>query len=127
MYVLEGPPVPLARARHGRGFTYDPQKNLKLLLQLKLKAQHTGPLITTAIRLSITFFMPIPATRRRKRSSISGHPHCSKPDVDNLLKLVSDIGTGIIWKDDALIWSIYVQKIYDDNPRTEIHIEGKGF
>lgn len=46
----------------------------------------------------------------------------SKPDLDNLLKLYFDCGTGIIWSDDAKITKQSSTKIYVENPFVEINV-----
>jgi Holliday junction resolvase RusA-like endonuclease len=48
--------------------------------------------------------------------------HTSRPDIDNLKKLVMDAMTGIFWRDDALICISTTTKQYSDKPRTEIFI-----
>ena len=50
--------------------------------------------------------------------------HCVKPDIDNLIKFVMDSLSGIngFFLDDNQIVSIYAEKIYSDDPKTEILI-----
>lgn len=48
--------------------------------------------------------------------------HTSRPDVDNLSKFVMDALNKIYWKDDSYIVSLNVQKMYSENPRTQIDI-----
>ncbi len=48
--------------------------------------------------------------------------HYSKPDLDNLLKLYFDCGTGMIWSDDAKITKQSSTKIYVENPFVEINV-----
>jgi len=49
--------------------------------------------------------------------------HRSKPDKDNLEKLVLDALTEIIWKDDSIICQGWSQKEYSSKPRVEIYIK----
>lgn len=48
--------------------------------------------------------------------------HSLKPDLDNLLKLYFDCGTGMIWSDDAKISKQSSTKIYVENPFVEINV-----
>lgn len=48
--------------------------------------------------------------------------HTSRPDADNLIKFVMDALNKIYWKDDSYIVSLNVQKMYSENPRTEIEL-----
>ena len=49
--------------------------------------------------------------------------HITRPDSDNLAKLVKDALNKVFWKDDSLVCDLNIKKRYDhDNPRTEITI-----
>ena len=50
--------------------------------------------------------------------------HTKKPDIDNLIKFVMDSLSGIngFFLDDNQIVSIYAEKIFSDDPKTEILI-----
>ena len=47
-----------------------------------------------------------------------------KPDIDNLIKFVMDSLSGHngFFLDDNQVYTIYAEKLYSDNPRTEILI-----
>lgn len=120
IYIIKGDPTPLARARHGRGRTWDPQKQLKLVYGIELERQHNNaPWYDSPLHMDITFFMPIPKTSNKRRQLIDGSPHRYRPDLDNTIKFILDVATGILFKDDAIISSINAKKIYDLEPRTE--------
>lgn len=123
-YTIEGRPVPLARARHGKGKTYDPQKKTKLGHGLQLKIQHGGrPLIKGPLKLEIVFFMQIPSGLSVNQiDTIYKAEHSTTPDLSNLIKYVEDISNGIIFKDDAQISFIIARKIYSAIARTEFTI-----
>lgn len=121
-YIIEGSPVPLARARYGQRKVWDSQKELKLIAGINLKNQHgNNPLFIGPLHLTVFFFIEIPASRYRQRLSLK--PHFYKPDLSNLLKFIEDIATGIIYHDDALIAHVTAYKLYDVKPRTEFTIE----
>lgn len=121
-YILEGEPTAWARAGLAGRKLYDTQKHLKLVMGITLKNQHddrpfyTGPLI-----LDITFIMKIPS-KAKEPSEWEGTPTRSKPDLSNLIKLVEDTATGILYKDDCLIYKINAERVYGENPRTEFTI-----
>ena len=129
-FTIEGIPKALKRHRHTRkGFTYDPSKKDKqdLLLQvLKLAPKHP---ITTPIRIILIFYMPRKKNQFRtgkyKHILKKGVPyfHSIRPDLDNLIKLVCDALNGVFYKDDSQISQLKAEKIYDEQPRTEVHIE----
>lgn len=122
-YTIIGDPIPLARARHGNGRTWDPQKHLKLHWSLMLSQQHASlPLFEGPIHLEIIFFMAKPKTSQKRRIQLQGQPQFCKPDLDNMIKWVCDCSNNIIFKDDATVASISSKKIYDDVPRTQIRV-----
>jgi len=123
VYVIEGSPIPLARIRISKTSfrIYDSQKELKLITQINLQNQHgdrryyQGPLHVDA-----TFYFKIPKTRVKNLHEDDWM--VSKPDTDNLLKFLLDIGNHILWHDDATVVSISTRKRYSKDPRTEFTI-----
>jgi Holliday junction resolvase RusA-like endonuclease len=121
-YVLKGDPIPLSRVRIGRNRNvYNPQRELKLITRITIESQHSDdPLFKGPLRMIAVFYMPIPESQKKKIKK--GAQHFRKPDLDNLLKFICDLGNGLIWKDDALVAEAQCKKIYDPNPRTEFTI-----
>ena len=80
------------------------------------------PITETPIRLVARWLFPYPKSARkhqpgRKRWKIT------RPDTDNLNKLLKDVMTDMgFWKDDALISEECICKAYDDEPGIEITI-----
>lgn len=119
-YVIEGDPIPLARARHGRGKTWDTQKNEKYACGVQLQSQHTCKhFFSGPIHIDICFYLPLP---RLSKKAQDGAYHLFRPDLSNLIKFIEDVGTGILYKDDCLISSLSATKKYSHNPRTEFTI-----
>ena len=48
--------------------------------------------------------------------------HCIKPDIDNLLKFVFDMGNKLLWKDDSQIYRVQMEKVYSTEPSTKLII-----
>jgi Holliday junction resolvase RusA-like endonuclease len=73
---------------------------------------------TSAVRLVTKWLFPI--TRDRK----DGQYKDTKPDTDNLQKLLKDIMTGLgFWTDDALVASEITEKFWAETPGIYIRIE----
>jgi Holliday junction resolvase RusA-like endonuclease len=122
-YIILGDPIPLARARHGGGKTWDPQKHLKLNWSLKLAEQHDDePLFEGPLHLDVTFFMAKPKTSAKQTALMQDKPHYCKPDLDNMLKWVFDCSNKILYHDDSCIASVHCDKRYSDIPRTSIKV-----
>jgi Holliday junction resolvase RusA-like endonuclease len=112
-------------ARHGRFITtYSDQKDEQNDIRLIIKSQLSCEPLTCPICLEVKFYMPIPKSySKKKRERLIGRHHTKKPDIDNLEKFICDCLNGIAWRDDAQVAISHTEKIYDENPRTEITIE----
>lgn len=122
-YVLLGHPTPLARARVGKATMWDSQKQIKCIKRIELQSQHNNmPLLEGKLHLLVTFYFPFPNCSKRKKDSLRGTYHYFKPDLDNLIKMVCDLCTGVLYKDDCIISQITAHKIYDDIARTEFKL-----
>ena len=53
--------------------------------------------------VSILAMYELPKSKHRKRKPVKRTMKTSKPDVDNITKIVLDAGNGILWKDDAQV------------------------
>lgn len=125
--IIDGPPVAQKRARFARmgGFvkTYNPSSKEKLALQEAIRRQWQEDPLDGPISLHITFWMPMAASwSKKKKEAHCMQPHTVKPDCDNLLKLLSDSMTDIVFKDDAQVSRIEMTKIWSGIPYTEIYI-----
>lgn len=83
--------------------------------------------ITGPVTISCRFSFPRPERLKRKSVTANPIPHVSKPDIDNLLKAVTDCLTAIgVWTDDALIQRATLAKWYcaaGELPGLEMRIE----
>lgn len=124
IYVIKGEPTPLARARHAHRRTYDSQKQLKSMLGIEIQCQHDDrPLYSGPLRVEFTFYFGFPEKMSQdKKLKLLGKPHVFKPDLSNLIKLIEDVGSKILYHDDSYIASIAAFKCYDWEPRTEFII-----
>lgn len=124
--TVAGTPVPKARPRFshtrgGRAFAYTPKSTQDAEARIRaawIEKHGTQP-AEGPLRLSVAFTMPIPKSRRDIKD---GDPHTSRPDTDNLLKLVQDALNGLAYKDDSQIWMTIACKNYGEEPGTWISI-----
>jgi Holliday junction resolvase RusA-like endonuclease len=67
---------------------------------------------------SITFHLPMPKSwSKKKRSEMLSKPHQQVPDLDNLLKALSDA----VYSDDCRIWHYKdLKKLWSENGYIEI-------
>ena len=107
----------------------DPSKEYKNFLKLQILEQYQDKPIEDPIIVSLAFAMPIPSStsKKRKQAMLDGSiQHTKKPDLDNLAKAVLDAMNKTIIKDDSQIYSLNIQKYYDENPGIGIIILREG-
>lgn len=69
------------------------------------------------VELLVVAYFACPKSQQRKTSPRPERPKLSKPDFDNLAKIVGDAGNGVLWHDDA--------QIYDGRARKVIAAQGE--
>ena len=129
-FTIIGKPKALKRHRpSARGGYYDPSSKDKKDIMLQIaKFKPKTPLLGD-IMLSIRFTMPYPKKyyRTGKYSHLlkdnAPKHHSIKPDLDNLVKLISDVLQPDFYVDDSQICQIYAEKMYGKQPNTAIIIE----
>jgi len=105
--------------RNGKPIFYEPQelKEARAKLEaylIKFKPEHP---IESGIRLTVKWLFP-------KGTHQNGEYRITKPDTDNLQKLLKDCMTKTgFWKDDALVCSEICEKFWSDIPGIYIRIE----
>jgi len=131
--VIPGRPMGKHRPRFvrkgGHVSTYSHKKdvNYETLIALSFRNDYPdhepflGP-----ISMFITAYMPIPkATSQKRRAEMvkENEVPTTKPDADNIAKIVCDALNGVAYKDDNQIAVLSIKKYYSDVPRLEIRIE----
>lgn len=129
-FEIPGVPVPQPRQRHalladGTVTNYTPKDHpvqaYKMTVRLAGKAAWGGPPTPHAVELSVTFLFPRPQRLVWKTRPMTRLPLTIKPDGDNLIKAVKDALTGVVWEDDAQVFSGAYVKLYcagGEQPRT---------
>ena len=79
-----------------------------------------GPL---EMRLLARTMIPASWPVKKQNSALAGDiKPTGRPDLSNITKLYEDGMNGIVWKDDAQVVSLSVQKIYSHTPNIEIYV-----
>lgn len=105
---------------NGRAYTYDtPEiKDAKQKLAAHLSKHRPPQPLTGAVRLMTKWCFPVKGKHRH------GDWRTSRPDTDNLQKLLKDVMTKLgYWQDDALVCSEITEKFWSKVPGIYIRIE----
>ena len=130
--VIPGEPISQGRPRfstHG-GFAraYDPQKSregkqsVKYFADAAMLDAGIGVLIGP-IGMQVQFGIKLPKSQARKRTPVPRKWRIKKPDLDNMIKLVKDACSGIVFLDDNQIVKLSAEKIQcaqDEAPFTRV-------
>ena len=80
------------------------------------------PIDGKAVSLSVLWVFPYPKSARKHRPGWIRYK-ITRPDADNLNKMLKDVMTDMgFWRDDALISVECVSKVYGDEPGIEVLI-----
>lgn len=133
---IPGEPCAQGRPRFSTagGFAraYDPAKSRNYKAYVKAvcaeEAQKQGWLFNTdlPLRVEIIARLSIPSSKSKKwkQAAADGvEKPTKKPDVDNIVKTVTDALSGVIYKDDKQITSLVVGKIYSERPGVALVIK----
>jgi len=122
-FSMPGDPKTKLRPRFsrfkGKVKTYDPQNEDKNTARWQIKSRMVGrEPFKGPLSLSMVCVFNRPKSRENKKEIY----HTVKPDLDNVVKWLMDVGNGILWYDDKQIVRIDAVKIYGEKPRTIISI-----
>lgn len=125
-FVLLGTPTPKGRPRFtGKGRAYTPAKTrtaeAAILAAYRAavgsRSPHTGPV---EVHLEAVFTPPPSWPKWRREAALAGAlAHTTKPDLDNLLKLVDGLN-GYAWLDDSQIFRATPEKRYGPLAHTRV-------
>jgi Holliday junction resolvase RusA-like endonuclease len=123
-FTLPGSPTGKGRPRFalrgGVARAYTPEKTASYESLVKLAAaramQSKEPLSRPArVTIVATFAPPASWSEKKRRAAIEAtngiHP-AKKPDADNIAKIICDAMNGIVYRDDAQITTLRVEKRY---------------
>lgn len=107
-------------AKNNKPIVYEDErlKDARQKLTAHLSQHRISQPLVGAVRLMVKWCFPIAAKHKH------GEYKTTKPDTDNLQKLLKDVMTKLgFWKDDALVCSEIVEKFYSDVPGIYIRLE----
>lgn len=105
---------------NGKPFFYDPQelKNARAKLEAHLACFVPEKKYDTAVMLVVKWLFP------KGKQHKNGEYRTTRPDTDNLQKLLKDCMTHLgFWKDDCLVVSEHVEKFWANIPGIYILIQ----
>jgi Holliday junction resolvase RusA-like endonuclease len=130
---LLGEPVAFARmriaARTGAHFVPAPQRNA--MAALRIEAANTmlhmgAAVLDEPVSVELLAELPIPASwsKKRRNLAILGYIRpATRPDIDNIFKLMADAFNGVIWRDDVLVVDVHMRKIYGLQPKLVVTVK----
>jgi|TARA_Y100000310_G_scaffold109308_1_gene107737 Holliday junction resolvase RusA-like endonuclease len=130
-FVVPGEPQPKERPRFVRRgnfvTTYTPKKTAEYEKRVAKYATEAGaePHAGVHVELIIYASFPIPKSKPKwwKLAAESGlMPKTTKPDIDNVLKIVLDALNGVAFADDAQVIITRCHKHYRENPALHVEI-----
>ena len=126
-FTVPGVPCAWARARTNgrRFFTPKKQEDAAAVIQhIAFEAMAGAVPMEGPVEVRVMAVWPWPKSwSEKKRRGAGMHWKTSKPDADNIAKLVCDAINGIVWTDDAQAARITVTKQYGLVPATHVTVE----
>jgi Holliday junction resolvase RusA-like endonuclease len=125
--VAKGRPKVAMNRYSGRPVVYTPTKTrqaeaeIRTLIYNQLPEDLKGELFDpeTAIRLEATFYLPRPKSKPKRITMPT-----TKPDLDNLVKTLTDALQGFVFKSDSQITTATIKKRYGEPTRIELQLGG---
>lgn len=122
IYTIPDDPIPWKRPG-GSTVRYDTQKDLKLIVGLQMRQQHSSQAIFEGpLHVDFVFHFPIPKKVKKPETWI-GKFVTSTPDCSNLQKFYEDAANGILYHDDKQIVKGTFLKVYNIDVMTTIKIQ----
>jgi Holliday junction resolvase RusA-like endonuclease len=127
--VLLGEPTPWARTRIGNGAIFTPPRQRNTAAALRMAAQsamqeagigtYSEPVCVT---LRAEFGIPASWSKKKRAAAILGMLRPGRPDIDNVWKLVGDAFNAVVFRDDALVCELHIDKRYSLSPKLTVTV-----
>lgn len=128
-FIIKGRPVGKGRPRMNRrtGKAYTPETTKKEENRIRrIYHKEVNHYFESYVKMTIIAYYPVAKsnTKKIKEQKLKNiiRPN-TKPDIDNVIKLVADSLNDLAYKDDTQIVELNAVKYYSDNPRVEVFIE----
>lgn len=123
-FIVPGQPTPKARPRVTARGAYTPKRTqlaeARVLEHFLAADNAPASPLDVPVTLAVHAVFDVPKSwSRKRRSAAFASPMTSRPDADNIAKLVTDALNGVLYADDAQIHALTVVKRYastDDEP-----------
>lgn len=129
--VISLPGVPRGKGRPrfvratGHAFTPAKTRSYESLLQgAAISAMEGHPPFDGPVSVAVLAYFPVPTSWPRKRREMALHGEIrptTRPDADNLLKVVDSMNA-VVFRDDKQIVQASVEKLYSYEPRLEVRV-----
>lgn len=125
--IIKDKPVPKERPRVTKGgWTYTPLKTKVYERMIKrLASQKATHTTDQPVRIALVFNFEVPRSwtkEKKTRARLGLVRHKYRPDLDNLVKSVTDALNGVIYYDDSQIVSVSAHKKYAEENSIEITV-----
>lgn len=133
-FLLEIPGIAVAKGRprigvvNGHAMARTPAKTRHyeaIVRERAMQAWGSRQPLATGVSIGVTIVMPVPSSwpKYKQRDAMVGAVRpTSKPDLDNLVKSITDGLNGVIYLDDAQIWSCESTKLYGAQPGVAVRV-----
>jgi Holliday junction resolvase RusA-like endonuclease len=128
-FTVPGTPVGFARAGGGKSVgRFTPARQRSAMGSVRLfaaRAMEGRALLEGPLFLSVEAFYVVPSSwsKPRQREAVW---KTSKPDLDNIGKLVEDACNRVVWVDDAQIAAMVLTKKYGEREELRVRVEPVG-
>jgi Holliday junction resolvase RusA-like endonuclease len=126
-FIIPGKPAAWQRARSNGKVRFDsPEqtRNKQTISQIGFDAMAGRPPLTGPLEVTVAAYWPWPKSKSEKKRKMFGAQYfTSRPDADNIGKLLGDALNSIVWADDAYIVNLTVKKRYSLTPQTVVRVE----
>lgn len=127
-YRIQGNLVPILRPRLYGGNLYDEHAKNKSIWLFSLGEQHgMKRMFEGPVALQVAFALPYPLkSSKATQEKLRGMHQTAFPAVCDLVKLLGELSTGILFNSDVIIVSVEASKIFCDDPFTEFSVTEVG-
>ena len=135
-FSIPGEPQGKGRARAARTkmgvrmFTPEKTRSYEAIVRsISAEAMGTMTPIEGPVAMHLRAYFQAPKNLKKSyREAVDREtlPVTKRPDVDNIAKSLADGMNGIVYKDDAQVFSATAEKFYSDRPRVEVEISYDG-
>lgn len=128
MVIIEGKLKGKDRPRFFRGHAVTSQATREY--EKRIKEEYTkqgGPLLETPVRVQIIAYKKIPKSYTKKQIAAIREGQTfptSKPDLDNIIKILLDGLNGVAYKDDTQVIYVAAKKVFtEQEERLEFEVK----